>query len=214
MPTLVIFADSNDGQIEARNSIYATALAGTFFLTSSTSGTSYNIGRFHTTANGYSLFQAFMQFDTSTIGAGAFISTATLALSGTADNSDVNFTVEARLVDWDTSLTITDWVPGSSLNSYTRVATRSTVGWATAGYNTFTEDGNNFRNGVDRTGSTRLMLTSSNLNGAAPPSNTNEYVVAAATDAVGTSEDPKLTIKYFIGHRSPGATFTAGMAIS
>ena len=146
--------------------------------------------------NYFSVWETFLTFDTSTVGSGS-VSAAVLNLTSQGDNSTTNFTVEARLSDWGTGLTGADWIAGASLSALTLLAHHDTASGfvANTAYD-FTDDA--FPANVNKTGSTRFLLSSSRTISAAAPTG-QEYVVLYGVDEAGTTRDPKLTVTYAAG---------------
>lgn len=194
MPTITVYADagSNDGYISSTNSTYSTARSGGT-LTADTSGTTVTIGQNFSSPT-YACYEAFFSFDTSFVGFASSVSSATFSLYGNLDWSFTDFTIEARISDWGTSLTTADWVAGASLSALTSVATFATSStFSTSAYNAFTNVA--FPANINKSGSTRIICYSSRHSGNNTPSSA-EYVIAYSADQTGTSNDPKLSITY------------------
>lgn len=138
-------------------------------------------------------YEGFLTFDTSSVDDGAVITSATLSLYGMNDSSTTDFTLEARIYDWLTSLGTDDFRTRAELGTLTLVASMSTASWVATGYNVLTSDAA-FLAGINKTGSTRLVLCSSRHRTSETPSGT-EFVGMNSADASGTSQDPKLVIE-------------------
>ena len=134
--------------------------------------------------------EGFLSFDTSTVV--GTITAVTLSLYGHTDTSTTDFTVEARLHDWGPTLESSDWVAGASLGTKTLLATLSTVGFTTAGYNNFTSEAA-FASNINQSGFTRFLLCSNRHRTLTAPSGT-EHIRFWTANATGTSQDPKLVI--------------------
>ncbi len=196
MPTLIVYSDggSNDGQISSGTTDYPSTRSGAG-LSADTSSTSVTIGQW---GNGgtFNCWEAFFSFDTSFVGFASSVSSVTFSLYGASggDLSFQDFTIEARMHDWGTSLTTADWVAGASLSALTSVATFATSGgFSTSAYNDFTNVA--FPANINKSGSTRIICYSSRHSGNNTPS-TYEEVVAYSADQTGTANDPKLLITY------------------
>lgn len=193
--TLSVFAGTTDGQVTSNSAVYATARSGAG-LGADTAGTTILIGqRLDVT---YQCCEGFFAFDTSTIPDAATIDSVTLSLFGQADNSVTDFTLQARASDWGTGLTTADWVAGASLGALTLLGSLSTVGFSTAAYNDFTENGSNFRNAISKTGETRILVNGSTHEAGSTPTG-YERVTVHSADASGTTNDPKLVVNYSEG---------------
>lgn len=206
MATLTAYAAAADGYVRSGDPTYSTARAGASLETGDAAAF-YNLGQ---TWNGfnYLIYEVFLSFDTSSIPDDAVISAVELSLYGNGDLSDTDFDIEARLYDWGASVTTADWVAGASLGGYTLLASRSTSGLSVAGYNAFTENGSNFRDNINKTGTTSILLCSSRHRAGNTPTG-NEYVTFFSTDETGTTKDPKLVVTY-----TTSTTHTAAAALS
>lgn len=195
MTVTTIYSDAADDWIQSQDVVYATCRAGGG-STGVGGGAVLSIGQWDPSTFGFYLcYESFISFDTSVVGAGQEVTQAQLGLYGTFDGSVTDYTIEARVDDWGASVTTGDWVPGADLGALRRVATFATSGWSTAGYNTFTEDGGNFRSEINVTGSTRLILVTDRLVAGTAPT-TVELVQASSADAAGTTQDPKLVVTH------------------
>jgi hypothetical protein len=114
-------------------------------------------------------YESFLDFDTSGV-TGSIVS-ATLSLGLNTDDSDTDFTVEARSRDWGASLTTADYVSGVLLDALTLLATLTTSGIGSTGaYKAMTESGSALRAAINQSGTTRLMLCSDRLRSGTEPS--------------------------------------------
>lgn len=186
MTVYVIFADASDGYVTSTDTTYSTARAGGGTLTPDDSLDISRVGQ----RTGFEIAEAFMGFDTSVV-TGA-ISSAVLAIYGSSNGSTTDFTIQARLYDWGTTVEDIDFLAGASLSGQTLLADFATAGFSTSGYNTFTSAGA-FVSNVNAAGFTRLLLCSSRHVGNNTPTN-DEFVIFRSANTFGTSQDPKLTI--------------------
>jgi len=210
--TLVVYSDTTDGRIRSNNAVYATARSGGT-LTVATSATAFEVGQEF--IGSYSLFESFLSFDTSSIGSGSAVSAAILALTSQSDVSETDFTIEARLYDWGASVGNADWVAGAGLSALTLLANRPTSsGWVAETAYDLTNVA--FPENVNKAGSTSLLLCSDRLTAGTAPTQ-SEHVLAYSADQTGTTSDPKLTVTYAAGGRTPdgsGPTINAVLAKS
>lgn len=197
MTTYVIYAENiSPVSIQSTNADYATARAGSSLTAYGTTGC--DVGQNGEGTPGvpfnFACFESFLSFDTS--GITGTISSVTLSLYGDGDGSGEDFIIEARLHDWGPSLGDTDWVAGADLGSKTLLASRATVsGWA-GFYNAFASEAA-FAANINRSGSTRMVICSSDhREGNAPATYFNfiRYIGAPAFGG-GASPNPKLTIE-------------------
>ncbi len=188
MAILVFYGDNAGGYIESTNASYATARSGGT-LTANDSATTAQAGQYYYSS--YYCWEAFVGFDTSAIPDSSTISSATLSLYGSGDFSYADFTVEARVYDWGSSLTTGDYVAGASLSALTSVATFATSSTWAGAYNAFTNVA--LPANVSKTGTTRLIIYSSRHSGNNTPGG-YEVVYFYTTDETGTTKDPTLAV--------------------
>lgn len=183
--TTVIYSDAADGYIGSADNSYGLARAGTGAVLTA-NGTNLAVGQdADVTTKG--CYETFISFDTSSI---TGPTTTSLQLYGLADGSTLDFTAQAYLYDWGSTLTTADWVPGGSLSALTALGTWESSGY-TAAYNIFSD----FDDNLDLSGSTRILIASDRLAiGNAPTTELPEYVVFYSSEASGTTTDPKLVI--------------------
>lgn len=198
MTTVTIYSDTADGYCNSSSTSYTSASNGTGIGASPAAAVGY-VGQYIIGGTTYVVHLGYLKFDTSSIPDDAEITSVTLSCYGYNDLSTTDFTVEARLHDWGASLTSADWIAGSALSGKTLLASRSSLGWNTSGYNTFTENGSNFRNNINKTGTTYIVLCSAEHTAQSPPTN-DEYIGLYFSDETGTSKDPKLEITYSTAH--------------
>jgi uncharacterized membrane protein len=198
MSVLTIYSTTDDGYVSSLHaSTYSTARSGSgSTLTAFTSDTTVIMGQSYVTPyGGYTCYEAFLGFDTSILPDTASISTAVLSLYGQTDSSATDFTIEARLRDWGSTVETGDYVAGASLSALTSLATFATSGFSASGYNAFTNVA--MPANVNKTGYTRIICYSSRHSGNNTPTGL-EYVVVYSGDQSGTSNDPKLVITYLV----------------
>lgn len=184
--TVTIYGTS-DGWVGSQSAVYATARSGGA-LGVNTADADGLTGQY----TNYTVYELFFEFDTSTIPGTP--TAVTLSLDGALDLTATDFTIEARLHDWGTSLTTADFVPGDSMASKTLLATFDTAGYV-SGYNDFTESGSAFAGNLNLTGMTRIVLVSSRARLGTTPT-TDERIWFSTVEASGTSTDPKLVVTY------------------
>lgn len=190
MTTYTIYGDTADGYIVSYAATYANARAGSGTLEENTSGT-LDVGQF--VIGDYYCYESFISFDTSSITDSETVSAATLSIYGFFDYSTTNFTVNARTRDWGASLTTGDWVAGASVSANTLLATFASAGFSASGYNAFTSEVAMLA-AVNKTGTTRMMLSSSRHEGNNTPGG-DESLSFLSADESGTTTDPKLVVE-------------------
>jgi hypothetical protein len=186
--TYTIYGQSVDGFIRSSNTNYTTARAGSN-LAAFPGETTTPFGQ-RLTGGTYFIFQGFLSFDTSSVV--GTIQSVTLSLYGQADSSGTDFTMEARLHDWGTGITTADYVAGANVSSKTLLASLSTAGYTTSGYNDLASEAA-FVSNINQSGVTRLLLVSSRFTAGTTPAG-DEFVTTYAGAQTGTTNDPKLVI--------------------
>lgn len=197
MATLVVYAKTSDGFITSSyDGVYTTARAGTGTLQVDTAYEAVNVGQ---SVGGqytsYACYEAFFQYDTSSLPGTAIVSAVKEELYLYSDHTVTDYTEEVRTIDWGTELTTADYVAGANLGNYTLLSSKAIS--PSAGYNEFPTSAN-FVSAINKTGDTRLFHSSSRLRTGNQPTG-NEFVLWYDADRTGTSQDPKLTIEYYIG---------------
>ena len=187
MATFVIYAASSDGYINSNSATYATARSGGGTISAVTGAPNTYVGQYYG-APTYYVYEAFLQFDTSSVS--GTVASATLAVYIEGDTSTTDFTINARAYDWGASLTTADFVAGASLSGNALRATRATSGLSVGAYNDFTSDSSFASNTADPV---RLVLASDRTESNTAPTGA-EYVDWYPVATSGTTQDPKLTI--------------------
>lgn len=166
MASIEIFCRQS-GYITSSNLTYATARSGgTLSAVTNAPG---NIGQDYNTPTllTYYCVEGFYDFDTSIL-SGATISSATLRMYMLSTNPQINeFTLEARLYDFGTSITTADYVPGASLSGNTLLATWNDANFTTAQRYNFTDVA--MVANINQSGFTRMVLASDRLRLATTP---------------------------------------------
>lgn len=108
----------------------------------------------------HTVTQFFIAFETSQLV--GTISSATLKLYLADDQSvETDFTVEARLYDWGSTVENGDYVIGNNLGNYTLLANLSTSGiGAINSLKNMTNSGTNLVNNINRSGQTKILFNS------------------------------------------------------
>lgn len=192
MTVATIFGDTADAYIQSGNATYSTARSGGTLSVSG--GFSVIAGQ----ATGFNCWEAFIAFDTSSIGGSSTVSVVTLDLWLEVDNSATDFTMNARDRAWGPTVTTADYVAGASLSGSTLVASIASSGiGATGAYKTFTSQAAFLSITNIKTGTVEIILCSSRHEGNNQPTN-NEYLQFTSADNTGTTQDPKLTVTYTV----------------
>ena len=188
--TTTAYSSTEDGFVRSTSTTYSTARSGGT-LALNTTANIVVAGQLLSTPD-YSCYEGFIDPDTSAIPDGDDISSAVLSLYGNADNSTTDFTANARLRDWGTTLETADWVAGASLSALTLLATFASTGFVVGAYSDFTSDAAFIAN-VSKTGETRIIITSARHEAGTTPTG-EEYLRWDAAEVAGTTQDPKLVV--------------------
>lgn len=146
----------------------------------------------------------FFGFDTSSVGAGSTVTTATLSVCSAADGSNTDFTLQARIFDWGGTLTTADWLSGNptddpSLDEKTLVASYPTAsGFVAESYYALTSDAA-FLSNIAQAATTYLVLDSSRQVSGSTPTTLEYLVVYMADDNTGgggTDRDPRMYVEW------------------
>lgn len=197
MTTLTVYADASDGYLYSNGATYALTRSGAGVQVNTTLTTVPPGQSYDSYGAGWEVYEAFESFDTSSIGAGATVTSTVLTVTSDQTYSDTAFSFEARLKDWGATLDAADWVAGASLSGLTLLAHYALGGGFVFGtaYN-FIDDA--FPANVNKTGSTRIIVCSSRTtSGTAPVGDPSyEYAFYRSADYTGTTSDPKLVVVY------------------
>jgi hypothetical protein len=196
MASLVVYSASGDGYIESGNATYATMLAGSALSADNTD--QLRFGQM-LEAGVYYGFQAFFDFDTSALGAGATISAAVLDLFLNDDDDATDHVQTVAAYDWSSGgLTTADWRTNAQLSAMTDVATLTASTAVSAQYYSFSDTGPGLASVINTTGHTYLIGYSNRLKAGTTPT-LHEHMIWEGGGA-GASPSPRLTITY-----TPGA---------
>lgn len=206
MTTTTIFANTNDGLIQAQgiNDTWANMRAGT-------PNSSFSANTGSSVPGAYAVYvtdkaglvhqvdEYFVEFDTSPLGDLDTINSVAFSLYGqslAAQTSDTGqATIYAQAKNWGPTVTTADWVTGTTLAGGTKLASFDLASWATSAYNTFTEAGTAFRAAINKAGNTGLVVYPKRLESASSPTidtGTNAGFIGVAH--TGTSQDPKMVV--------------------
>lgn len=194
MATLTVYAKTSDGYLDSSSTDYSTARAGTGTLSVYTINNALMCGQI-LLGDSYHVYEAFLQYDTSALPDASVISSVKEELYLALDQSYTDYTEEVRAYDWGDTLTTDDWVAGANLGNYTLLSSKTVS--PSAGYNEFPTSAN-FIAAISKTGDTRLFHSSNRQRAGNTPIG-GESVNWYSADQSGTTQDPKLTIEYYIG---------------
>lgn len=196
MTTTTIYASTtNSALVTSRNATYTTARAGSNKAVNlPNSVLSFNPCNSFVSPN-YFCQEVLFDFDTSSIPDTATINSVTLQVYTIASRS-VTFTVECRIYDFGSSITTADYVPGANIGTYTLVATLASSSLVNGSYVSFTENGTNFRDNINKTGSTRLLISLDKTRLGTVPTDANYQANFDDPDDATTTKRPILVIDY------------------
>lgn len=181
-------AGTIDGHLQSVNAAYATARTGGTIGLDNTNTNIY-IGQ----RTAYTVYEGYIQFDTSGLPDDCTITDVVLSLYGSGGDAQ-GFTVNARAYNWGASLTTADWVSGADLHVLPLLATiPQSVLKGAAAYHDFTSEAA-FLTNINKTGSTYIILSSSRHEEGTAPS-TYERVTPRSAN-MGAGYEPKLVVTY------------------
>lgn len=187
--TDTFLSTSADGWSYGDSATYATA--GSTPAGATAAQASGNAGQFWM-GTAFWLYEAYVQWDTSSIPDTNVISSATISLYGKNDQSDTDYVQEIRMSDWGTALTTADWIAQANLSGKTLVASKSTAGGIpTNAYTAFTSEAALLTN-INKTGSTRVLLCSNRFTAGTQPTGLER--VEWWLGAKGAGYQPKLVV--------------------
>lgn len=206
-----------DGRNRCSNATYATARSGGGTFATDTTATFTEVGQ-ELFGGVYYCYEAYWDFDTSSIPSGATITSVTLEgyCTSVTTSSSSAAVVNVRVYDWGATVTSADWIAGASVSAQTLVAHSVAIGsLTTSAYNTFTDDA--LAANINKGGITRFILTTDRFEaGTAPTGAPNGGEYASFDTAEGN--DPKLTVTWTTsalgGNASgTGASYVAGPTV-
>ena len=192
--TLVVFA-TEDGYVSSNNASITSARSGSNLTVTTTSP---NRVQAALAASVYYFRITYMAFDTSALGAGATITANVLSLAGngTAETNADSISMLAQYYDYGAGDPATaDWINlTTSWSGLVDVGSFTVSGWdqTSNAYNAFSDSGN--YSSIAKAGVTRIVVGTS-LHPSGTPTGANQ-VEFHASEAAGTTGDPKLTITY------------------
>lgn len=193
MTTYTIYADVFvDGYVYSDGTgavPYATVRAGNALVEAT--GASHTLGQIFVDPD-YQCDEAFARFDCSVIDAGETVSAAVLNTYVTTDQSDTDFTMEARSVSLGAAFDTGDWVAGASLGAQTLRGSLATLGLTASAYNAFSDTA--MAAIVDAKSATTDLILNSSLHRAGTTPTGFEYVTIEGATHAGTTQDPYLAV--------------------
>lgn len=209
MATLVVNSSTADGDIRSASGTYSTARDGGGTLTANATADNGVVGQIFS-AGTYTCAEMFLSFDTSSIPDAAVIQQVDLTLHLVSDGSTTDFEVQARAYDWGSSLgSGGNFRTAAQLSALTLLASLTTSGIGSDF--TLAENGSEFRNAINKSGSTRLVLCSSRHVAGTTPSGAERIFIQSSDSAVAVFR-PQLTVTYTDAVAATGALATVTVA--
>ena len=165
----------------------------------------------------YIAAQFFMDFDTSSLGAGATLSNGVFTLygSGTAETNTNSYDIQIRPFNFGGSVTTADWIDCNPTTGWTNPTLMAHL--ALGSWNQTSGTANNFTvdsyADVSLTGNTYVVMGLSGLGSTTSPTGANSLEFRTA-DQTGTTSDPLLTVTYTPGAVNVSITSVAATATS
>ena len=197
---VIVRDEASDGHAWSRSGLYQDAREGTGFEESVELVAEYiTVGQELLGDSTYRVYQVFMRWNTgavlpdNAIIDGAWLTTWVNAVAATP------VTLEARTRTWGPTLTVDDFVPGSTLGSLTLLASLTSPtlvpGETYAGWKTWVST-TAFKSAINRTGYTEFVIASSKQRTGTAPTATDELIDLGAYEAFGLP--PYLQVKYHL----------------
>lgn len=187
--TYTLFSQ-NDGSAARVGSDYSTVRngGGTLSFENTASFGQYDTG---SGIFRYQVYQALLEWDTSGVAGG--ISSVTMSIMVSFNDTATDFTAEARIHSYGTA-SQAGFVAGDDLASMTLVASRSTAGIVDEAYMEFTSEAA-FLSNIGAS-VTQINVSSSRQRAGSTPAG-SEAVFCVSSAESGTSQDPRLVIETF-----------------
>lgn len=214
LATQKVYADSiapysgaGDGYVEEQTcASFATVRAASGDLADYTTATILH--RNQRSGGCYNLWsRSIFQFDTSTIGSGATISSASVSIHSDAANTIVNFSCDTTAeninlygvnTDSDTTLAVADYPIGDWTLTQLADTDKTHAGWDTDAYQTFTLNSTGLST-INKTGYTSVgLLTNADADNSDPTCTDYGYRIYGIdmSESSGTSEDPYIEVTF------------------
>lgn len=175
---------ANSGRVTSADTVYATARSGAGTLATTSNFVS---GGQDLVGSTYTVFEGFLEFDTSAIPAAAEILSAVISIDVNSGYAGPAQNAEIRVNDYGSSLTTADFVPGANLSSLTLVATLASTSWPNSGLVAFTSQ-SAMLTSITQGGKSRFIFESSRLVAGTVPSGTTERFLAIGPGLGGLSK--------------------------
>jgi hypothetical protein len=206
--TLAVRSSAADGIVTSTNANFNTTLDGSGLSANTAAGTATVA-----CSTGFTVTLLYLDFDTSSLGAGATISAVVPTLYGatTAESNTNTTTIQMRIFNWGGTLTTADWIdmnPSTGWTNLTLVADQSLGGWnqTNNASNSFNDSGLAY-NSINKTSPT-YMVTGLARIAVGQPTGANSFVTYTADNA-GTTSDPLLTVTYTVSYTGTMASTLA-----
>lgn len=193
MPSYTIYGDAASGYINSNGSTYAAARDGTGTINAGT--TTHYVGQDRVGTTRY-CYESFVGFDTSSIDDAETVTAVTATFIVGLNSSTTDFNVQLQEYNWGATLTTADWRTGGGAGQLAGL-----TDWATAistsglGASMVFTGNAAFISGVNKTGLTYFILSSSrHESGTAPSDGVPEFVLFYSPAESGTANDPVLDI--------------------
>lgn len=198
--TLSVRSSTADGRIRSPDASYSTARNGGGALSTATGNATENV-EYTWTGSLYRIESIYLDFDTSSLGAGATVSAGTLTLygSGTAETNTDSPTIQARGYDWGGTLTsadVVDFNPGTNWTNLAYLASMALTSWdQTSGNANNLTSQSGMTTWINKTGVSYCAVNFDASATTTAPTGSNVFNTRLA-DQAGTSSDPLLTVTY------------------
>jgi hypothetical protein len=189
MTTYIIFPDTNDGFLTSHNTTFATAQAGSNFITDTT-GTQLKVGMNTSGTGEYFLHQTFLSFDTSVIVDTEEIVDATITgYMGFPLAQKTQWGQQFLNYNWTAPLTSASWRTPTQAKALTQFANFDNLFLATP-FQTRVTGKDSLVTGISKTAATKFVVVSNQYVDGLAPNGVQEIWM----DSVSGSNKPYMTV--------------------
>jgi len=207
MASATFYPDSTDGFLTSNNADWPTCRAGSNLSADTTTAEpTTDVG---VATSGYYAYEAFLDFDTSSIPDDATITSVTMYVCDYNGGISQYDTLEVRARDWGSSLTTGDWVAGADFGALTLLASRTGT-WSYNVNGTALTSEAAFLSAINKSGRTLLVCASAQINSASTPSY-NSIMGFPMSEHSTASRRPRLAVEW--DEAPPSVTGTGGVTL-
>lgn len=198
MATLTVYASTaNSGLLSSHHATYSTARSGanlTLAAPSAVSGFQADQSRI---GGNYFCEEIALDFDASSLPDTAVVSAVAFKMTHWFNAGSPTGTIEVRLYDFG-ALAAADYVDGASLSAQTLLASLAVSSISAGVQNTFAENGTDFQTSISLTGSTRVLVSTSEIRLGTPTPTAQDIAYWLDPDDATQGNRPQIVITYTV----------------